>query len=56
MAVTEKGYRCLVHTAKTIKDHVQQVEQYFQKDEIEALQVSLKKFRTNIEKVLELNI
>ena len=56
MAVTEKGYRCLVHTAKTLKDHVQQVEQYFLKDEIEALQVSLKKFRTNIEKVLELNI
>ena len=56
MALTEKGYRTLVHTAKTLKDHVHQVENYFQKDEIAALQVSLKKFRTNIEKVLELNI
>lgn len=56
IAITEKGYKCLIGTAKAIKDHVKQVEQYFQKEEIDALQVSLKKFRTNLEKVLELNI
>ena len=56
MALTENGYKQLVQTAKTIRNYVQQVEQYFQREEVEALQVSLKKFRTNIEKVLELNI
>lgn len=56
MAITEKGYKQLVEVAKTIKNHIEQVEKYFQKDEIDSLQVSLKKFRTNIEKVLELNI
>ena len=56
MALTENGYKQLVQTAKTIRNYVQQVEKYFQREEVDALQVSLKKFRTNIEKVLELNI
>ena len=56
MALTEKGYKKLIEVAKTIKNHIRQAEEYFQRDEIEALQASLKKFRANIEKVLELNI
>lgn len=56
MALTEQGYKKIVQVADTIKNHIHQVEKFFQKDEIDSLQISLKKFRTNIEKVLELNI
>lgn len=56
MAITEKGYKVLINTNKALEGHIEQVLDKIPLVDMEQLQNSLKLLRTNIEKILELNI
>ena len=56
MGITEKGYKELANINKKIKSHFDKVTMKIQPEEVERVRSSLKNFREELEKTVEMNI